>query len=335
MLFTRYLITTASAVCLIAGTVFPVSAATLIVGNKYAGTVSFIDLETGQEVKRPVTGGSPHELALSPDGEQVVVVSYLEDGYIGRELNVFDVASAEHLKTIDISPHMAPHGIAWLGDTNSVIVTTEETRDVITVDVSKGRVTGQAEPGLIGTHLLALSPDASTAFVTSRGSDKVSVIDANTMEITHTANADVGPEAVDVSPDGKELWVGNNQSETIIVFDPRTMERQEVIDAGFLPIRVRFHPDGQAVAVADLRGDRIVVYDSGNREVKAEIDLAPYGAYGPASLLFSPDGKYLFAGAQNGARVVEIDASSWSVIRVFETDDGADGLAYSDMKVSV
>ncbi|WP_029062245.1 YncE family protein [Labrenzia sp. DG1229] len=335
MSFTRYLITTVSTVCLVAGTALSASAATLIVGNKYAGTVSFIDLESGQEVKRPVTGGSPHELALSPDGEQVVVVSYLEDGYIGRELNVFDVATAAHLKTIDISPHMAPHGIAWLGDTDSVIVTTEETRDVITVDVVKGTVTGQAEPGLIGTHLLALSPDFSTAYVTSRGSDKVSVVDAETMKITHTASTDVGPEAVDVSPDGKQLWVGNNQSETIIVFDPQTMERQEVIEAGFLPIRVRFHPEGQAVAVADLRGDRVVVYESGNREVKAEIDLAPHGAYGPASLLFSPDGNSLFVGAQDGARVAEIDTSSWSVIRVIETDEGADGLAYSDMKVSV
>lgn len=335
MSFARYVLTTASAVCLLAGTALTASAATLIVGNKYAGTVSFIDLETGLEVKRPVTGGSPHELALSPDGEQVVVVSYLEDGYIGRELNVFDVATAEHLRTIDISPHMAPHGIAWLGDTNSVIVTTEETRDVITVDVAKGVVTGQAEPDLIGTHLLAISPDSSTAYVTSRGSDKVSVIDTQSMEILHTASADVGPEAVDVSPDGKELWVGNNQSETITIFDPSTMARQETIDTGFLPIRVRFHPESQAVAVADLNGDRIVVYDRDSRTVKAEIDLAPHGAHGPASLLFSPDGKYLFTGAQDGARVAEIDTSTWTVIRVFETDEGADGLAFSDMRVSV
>ncbi|WP_422040109.1 beta-propeller fold lactonase family protein [Roseibium sp.] len=335
MSFTKVFTSAATAMCLLAGTALSASAATLMVGNKYAGTVSFIDLDTGQEMQRPIAGGSPHELAVSPDGDKVVVVSYLEDGYIGRELNVFDVATGGHLKTIDISPHMAPHGIAWLGDSDSVIVTTEETRDVITVDVVKGEVTGQAETGLIGSHLLAMSPDDDIAFVTSRGSDKVSVIDVKTMETVTTVKADTGPEAVDVSPDGKSLWVGNNQSETIIVFDTDTMERRHVIETGFLPIRVKFNPAGTLAAVADLNGDRVVVYDGESLKVKAEIDLAPHGAHGPASLLFSPDGTSLFTGAQDGARVAEIDTASWTVSRVFETDAGADGLAFSDLKVGV
>ncbi|WP_299474878.1 YncE family protein [uncultured Roseibium sp.] len=335
MSFTKFVSRTSIAMCLLAGTTLSASAATLMVGNKYAGTVSFVDLDTGQEVQRPITGGSPHELAVSPDGDKVVVVSYLEDGYIGRELNVFDVATAEHLKTIDISPHMAPHGIAWLGDTDSVIVTTEETRDVIKVDVVTGEVTGHVAPGLIGTHLLAMSPDDATAYVTSRGSDKVSVIDVETMDILNTVKADTGPEAVDVSPDGKTLWVGNNQSETIIVLDTATMERQQVIETGYLPIRAQFDPAGTVVAVADLNGDRIVVYDPSSFEVVSAVDLAPHGAHGPASLLFSPDGKSLFTGAQDGARVAEIDTSTWSVTRVFETDEGADGLAFSDLKAGV
>ena len=333
MPYRRFLISTASALCLAAGTIVTANAATLIVGNKYAGNVSFVDLETGKEINRVEAGGSPHELALSPDGSQVVVVSYLEEGYIGQELNLFDVASAKHLETIDISPHMAPHGIAWIGDSNKLIVTTEETRDVIKVDMEKGEVAASVATDLIGSHLLALTPDAQTAYVTSRGSDKVSVVDVETMKITHTADTDRGPEGVGVSPDGKELWVANNQSQNIIVFDPDNMTRVDVIDAGFLPIRVLFHPDGEHVAVADLRGDRIVVYDRESRQLQKEIDLAPHGANGPASLLFSPDGNYLFAGAQDSGLVVEIDTSDWSVSRVFETDAGADGLAFSDVKL--
>ncbi|MEM8703266.1 MAG: hypothetical protein AAGF82_15690 [Pseudomonadota bacterium] len=87
--------------------------------------------------------------------------------------------------------------------------------------------------------------------------------------------------------------------------------------------------------MADLNGDRVVIYDRTSHEVKAEVDLAPHGAHGPASLLFSPDGKSLFTGAQHGARVAEIDTATWTVSRVFETDEGADGLAFSDLKVGV
>ncbi|MEM9633103.1 MAG: YncE family protein [Pseudomonadota bacterium] len=329
----RYLVSTTSALFLVAGTAISAHAATLIVGNKFAGTVSFVDLDSGKEINRVETGGSPHEMVLSPDGSQVVVVSYLEEGYIGQELNLFDVASAKHMQTIDISPYMAPHGIAWLGDSNEVIVTTEETRDVIKVDIEKGEVAGNVSTDLIGSHLLALSPDARTAYVTSRGSDKVSVVDVQTMEITHNVDTDRGPEGVDISPDGKELWVANNQSQNIIVYDPQTMTRVDEIDAGFLPIRVQFHPDAEYVAVADLRGDRIVIYDRETRKPHQEIDLSSHGAKGPASLLFSPDGNYLFAGAQDSGLVVEIDTSSWTVNRVFEAGPGADGLAFSDVKL--
>lgn len=328
----RLLLVTLSA---LAGFTYPALADTLMVGNKFEGTVSFIDLGTGKEVFRPQSGGSPHELALSPDGKTVVVVSYLEDGYIGRELNVFDVASAALTKTISIEPHLAPHGIGWIGQTDSVITTTEETRDVTRVDIESGSVTGAVSTDQIGSHLLALSPDSRTGYVTSRGSDTLSVIDVDTMTLKKTIAAGTGPEAVDVSPDGATLWVGNNQSEDIYVFDTATMDISARIEVGFLPIRVRFHPDGKAVAVADLRNDRIVVYDSQSHEPVAEIDLNAIGAQTPASLLFSPDGASLFVGAQRSGNVVEIESEGWSVKRVIEAGHGADGLAYSTIQMNL
>lgn len=328
----RLIVATLSA---LAGLAYPVLADTLMVGNKFEGTVSFIDLESGREVSRPETGGSPHELALSPDGETVVVVSYLEDGYIGRELNVFDVASAGRTRTISIAPHLAPHGIGWIGETGSVIATTEETRDVIRVDIDNGTVTGAATTDQIGSHLLALTPGSKTAYVTSRGSDTLSVIDIDTMVLKDTIPAGKGPEAVDVSPDGAILWVGNNQSQDIYVFDTQTMQKTARIEAGFLPIRVRFHPDGQTVAVADLHNDRIVVYDAQSHAPLAEIDLTTVGAKTPASLLFSPDGGSLFVGAQSSGNVVEIDSESWTVKRVLAAGDGADGLAYSRVSMDM
>lgn len=319
----------------VAGLTAPALATTLMVGNKFEGTVSFIDLDSGTEMARPVTGGSPHELALSPDGKTVVVVSYLEDGYIGEELNVFDVATASLRNTISTAPHQAPHGIAWLADSNDVIATTEETRDVIRVDIDRGKVTGIAPTDQLGSHLLALSPDSETAFVTSRGSDTLSVIDTETMRLRQTIEAGEGPEAVDVSPDGRTLWVGNNQSQDIFVFDVDTMDHLAHIDAGFLPIRVRFHPAGHAVAVADLHQDRIVVYDAASHAEIAEVDLKSVGATTPASLLFAPDGSSLFVGAQASGNVVEIDTSDWTVNRILSAGDGADGLAFSDVSMKV
>ncbi|WP_020414102.1 YncE family protein [Microbulbifer variabilis] len=308
------------------------NASTLIVGNKYEGTVSFIDLENGQEIKRRETGGAPHEMILSPDKSKAVVVSYLEDGYVGEELNVFDVATGRRISVIKISPHMGPHGIAWLGESNNVIVTTEETNDVIKVDISSGKVIGSVSTDQIGSHLLALSPDSKTAYVTSRGSDTFSVIDTESMNLKTTLPAGEGPEAVWVSPDGKELWIGNNQSENIFIYDTGSLKRKETLDVGYLPIRIRFNPDGKLVAVADLQGHRILIYDAATRKEIKAIDVGAVGAREPASLLFSPDGKFLFAGSQRDGKVVEIDTEDWSVGRIFRAGQGADGLEWSPVK---
>lgn len=307
---------------------------TLIVANKYEGTVSFIDLDSGVEVARRETGPSPHEVALSPDQSLAVVVSYMEDGYIGRELNVFDIATTELVKTIDIEPHFAPHGIGWIGDSNSVIVTTEETRDVIRVDIDLGEVTGVAVTDQIGSHLLALSPDATRTYVTSRGSDTVSVIDTEAMATLKTIKADKGPEGVFVSPDGKEVWVGNNQSQNIIIFDAETMDRISAIDVGFVPIRVRFNPAGDTVAVADLHGNRILVFDAADRSQRASVDLNDFEVERPPSLLFSQDGMHLYVGSELSEKVVEIGTSDWRVTRLLEAGDGADGMKISTVKAT-
>lgn len=302
---------------------------TLIVGNKYASTVSFVDLKSGKEVVQPETGGSPHELALSPDGTQVVVVSYMDETHVGKELNVFDVANAKKIRTIDISPHLAPHGIGWIGDSREVLVTTEETKDVIKVNVDSGKVVSWVATNQIGTHMLALSPDFKRAYVTNRGSDTFCVIDVPKMKLLETLPVGNGPEGVDVSPDGKELWIGNNQSQDIYVFDTATLKQIDKIDVGYLPIRVRFSPDGKVVAAADLNGDRVVIYDAATRKKITDVVISDLSVSEPASLLFSSDGASLYTAAQKGAKVIEIDCKTWSVGRDFDVGNGSDGLAIS------
>ena len=48
----------------------------LLIGNKGEDTLSFVDLASGKELGRSVTGRMPHEIAVSPDGRQAAVVAY-------------------------------------------------------------------------------------------------------------------------------------------------------------------------------------------------------------------------------------------------------------------
>jgi hypothetical protein len=121
-----------SALCLILAT--PAAAQTLLIGNKAEDTVSFIDLATGKERARVETAHMPHEIAISPNGKQAAVVAYG-----GSTLDIFDVASASRVKRIDLSPNVAPHGIAWLRD-GRLVVTTEKSKSLTLVDPASGAV---------------------------------------------------------------------------------------------------------------------------------------------------------------------------------------------------
>ena len=152
--------------------------------------------EPEEKIARPRTGASPHEVALSPDGKTVVVVSYREDGYIGEELNVFDVATAS---TDEDDPDRAAsgaardcmdwrHGQRYRHNRGNPQCRPRRYR-------RPEQITGSVATNKTGSHLLALSPDSSTAYVTSGGSDAISVIDLDAMSLEKTIAGGDGPEA--------------------------------------------------------------------------------------------------------------------------------------------
>ena len=83
---------------------------TLVVVNKKADTVSFIDIASRKLKYTRNTGKGPHELAMSRDGKWAVVTNYVG----GNSLTVFDVAHAKVVRTIDLHDNPRPHGILFL-----------------------------------------------------------------------------------------------------------------------------------------------------------------------------------------------------------------------------
>jgi len=308
------------------------AAATLIVGNKIESTVSFIDLEIGAEVARRETGTAPHEIAVSPDGARAVVVSYRGPGYTGESLHVFDVASATKIGEIDLKGSKAPHGLKWIPGTSRVIATTEATNDVVIVDVDAGEVVSAIKTG-VGAHMIALSLDANIAYAASINGGAFAIIDLEKGKTIRTVEAGSGTEAISVTPDGKEIWVGANNSRRIMIFDSTTFRKIREIKSGGIPIRVEISPDGAVAAVSEFDKNRILIYEVSSRLIRKTIDLAPFDAKAPVTLLFSPDGKFLWAAATHSRKIIEIDTAEWSVVRTLAAGEGSDGLGYSPIDV--
>ncbi|MEO1043102.1 MAG: YncE family protein [Pseudomonadota bacterium] len=304
-------------------------AETLIVGNKVDDTISFVDLSTGEEVARRETGRAPHEIALSPDGKTAVVVSYRERGYEGNTLHLFDVQTTEPLGVISLGESRGPHGLKWIPGTSRVIVTTEISQDVVVVDIADRSIVRTVKTDQEGTHMVALSPDATRAYAASIGSGSFTVIDLETLTKIRDVKAGEGTEAISVTPDGQEIWVGNNRSRSIMVFAPQTFALIDTIDTEGVPIRVEVSPDGKLVAVSHPYKGQVTFYDRESRERLGTTDLIEQKLAFPVTLLFSPLGDVVWAAATGSASVAEISTEDFSILRVLPAAAGSDGLGYT------
>ena len=64
---------------------------------------------------------------------------------------------------------------------------------------------------------VAVSPDGNTVYVTNRGDDTVSVINASTNAVTTTVDVGNTPGSLAVSPDGDTVYVTNRSDDTVSV----------------------------------------------------------------------------------------------------------------------
>ena len=293
----------------------------LLIGNKGEDTLSFVDLATGQELGRSPTGKMPHEIAISPDGRQAAVVAYG-----GKTIDLFDVATRERLKTIDLAPNEGPHGIAWLQD-GRIVVTTERSQSVALVDPVAGAVTASIKTGQQGTHMVAVSADRNIAYTANIASGTVSVIDL--AKATKLRDMPVGgrPEGIALSGDDLTLWVGDLEGSRVQVFDTATYDKLGEVKTGGIPIRVAASPDGKWIVTSNLGAGGLTIIDAATRQHVRDVALSGSQEAGQVTILFSPDGKRLYA-AETGANVVaEVDLATGKVLRRLPAGKNGDGLA--------
>lgn len=297
----------------------PATAETLLVGNKAEDTVSFIDLATGKERARVETAHMPHEIAISPDGRQAAVVAYG-----GTTLDIFEVANASRVKRIDLSPNVAPHGIAWLRD-GRLIVTTEKSKSLTLVDPATGTVSAVATDQQ-GSHMVAVAPTGGRAYVANIASGTVSVIDVD--KRVKIADIPVGgrPEGIALTPDGGQLWVGDLAAPHVRVVDTATLKTVATLPVDPVAIRVAISPDGRTAVTSNIESGTLTVIDVARRKVLRTVPVSGQKEAGQVTILFSRDGKRLYAAETGRDEIAEIDMKSGTVLRRIAAGRNGDGL---------
>jgi YVTN family beta-propeller protein len=333
--------------CLAVSVTLTAQAETLVVLNKSEATASLIDLASGAVRATLPTDHGPHEAAVSPDGRLALVGNYGSRDKPGSSLTVIDVAAAKVIKTIDLGKYRRPHGLLFLADGKRALVTAEDNKALLEVDVDEGTVIEAYETLQDVSHMVEVALGGSRAFVANIGSGSVSVIDLDKGIATRTIETGAGAEGVTASVDGREIWVTNRSADTVSVIDAESLEILAQIPCASFPIRAKATPDGQHVLVSCARTADIAVLDVAERKEVRRIpqDLRAVDTeerlfgdrFGessvPIGIVIHPNGKKAWVAHTNADVVAEIDLASWKIVRLLEAGREPDGMAYSALEV--
>ncbi len=299
---------------------------TVVVLNKQEGTVSFIDLAQGRIVATAPTGPGPHELAVSSDGRIAVGTDYG-----GRTLTVFDISSAEVVRTIDLSPYTRPHGIVFLPGDETVAVTSEAQGAVVVVRIADGVIVEELATEAGGSHMVGVTRDGRTFWTADMASHTVTELSRATGAKVRSFPAPARPEAVNVTPSGDRVFAGSNDTGRITAWTTADGAATTVAEGFGWPYRVFLTPGVGQIVIPDLDQEVLRFFDGDSYRELGRIELA---GEGPQGLTLHPDGRHLFLSLSRTRRIAIVDIDARAVVGYLPAGEGPDGIGYSPILVS-
>jgi YVTN family beta-propeller protein len=250
---------------------------TLYVANRLSNDISVIDLEAGQETKRLLAGRGASYLALSPEGKFIYATHiYPNPGAFrtppNSEITVIDTARQTVAERKSLPNVAGVFHVALSSDGRLGIAAQLRPKNLIPLaHVEHGWVFGDSltlfGPAIGSTVQvpldeldryyalpwgIAITPDNSKVFISTAGSESVTVIDINrllrTVRSRQTSFANdlsasasyviaripVGhnPRGLLLSKDGRRLYVANRLDDNISVIDTATYKVVSTINLG-------------------------------------------------------------------------------------------------------
>ena len=299
----------------------------ILVANQQAASATIVDLATNAITHIPV-GNGPHEAAISPDGKWGFISVYGIGGPqgAGNQIAVIDMAEKKVARMIDLGTYTRPHGMVPVaGSPLKLIVTSETTQNIITVDAEKGVVLGAIPTGAQGSHMVAVQADAKRAYTANVGAGTMTAFDLVSGKVT--GSVPIGPrsEGLATTMDGNEVWIGSNDAGTVSVVNVAAMKIDTVFGGFGVPYRMGISPDRKLAVIVEAQGNRVSVIDVTARKIIGTVDVGG----SPRGVAISPDSKTAFITLGPENAVVVVDLATRAVVARHAVQTAPDGVAYS------
>jgi DNA-binding beta-propeller fold protein YncE len=304
----------------------------LIMIDKLGSLVRFFDPKGSREVSTLTIEGTPHELAISPDRKTAYVPNY-GDGVYGRNPNpghtiaVIDLATRSVRANIDISPHVAPHGLQ-VDAAGNLYASCDISRKLVVIDPKTLKVTDAIDTDGTG-HWAAVLPDGSKAYVANKNDRPfVSVIDLRAKKMIGTVPMPKGTQGIVASPDGKRVLAMDLVRPRIAVIDTAT---DKVVDEIILADstkgawRAKYSLDGATLVVISVNDRSATLMSAANwrsQQTVLKVGSQPFG------IAFTADAKSALISNHGDGTISIIDLQTKQVVNSFTAGKGIETLSF-------
>lgn len=247
-----------------------------IVLNSGEASLSVIDVATRTELRRIPVLREPHHVALTPDGQDLLV-----GDSAGNELFVLDPRTGDVRRRI---PTANPYHLAFSPDGKWLTVTGLARNQVDVYEVPALRLVKRFPIPSMPSHI-AYSPDSSVAYVTLQGTNRLAAFDLKRQALLWNAQVGRTPAGV-VWHDGK-LLVANMGTDGIVVVDPVDGQVERKVRTGRGAHQIFPAPDGKLLYVNNRVDGTTVALDAATLALVRTYQVPG----GPDCIDFAPDGK--------------------------------------------
>lgn len=295
----------------------------LLALSKGDHTLAIVDPVTLKVLAKMPVGADPHEVIASTDGK----MAYVSNTGGGRfhVLNVIDLIAQKTIDSIDTSPLMGPHGLAFAN--GKLWFTAEGSKAVARYDPALKKVDWAMGTGQNRTHMVEVTKNGQYLYTTNTVGGTVSILSkANTEWAQTVVTTSKGVEGFDISPDGKEIWAVAADNGSIYIIDTTSKAVIKTLDAKAVGAnRLRITYDGKLALISSLRTGELFIYDVKERKELKRIKVGK----GAAGLLIDPDNSRAFVACSPDNYVAVVNLKTFEVITHIDVGKTPDGLAWA------
>ena len=268
----------------------------------------------------------PMAARFSPD------MKYLYVAHNGTSFNVVDVETAKSIQTLGIKGY---RGIQVSADGMTVYIAGSSKSKLYMLHRQDDGTLVQTKEKFLPGFLddIELTQDGEFLYAMSNTNSKVWKLNANTLEILDTMQADLYPYDIVVSPDGNTVYVSNAAGHSISVLNFATKTKRPLLATPRAPMGMALTGDGKTLYVACSDSDTVLKIDTDTMTIKAKLETnkdigVPPGA-SPNEVALTSDGSTLFVSEADLNQVLVIDTSDMSISGIIPAGFYTTGLTLS------